>query len=183
MAFPLNDLGKALTTPVMGGDDKIPSPKNTLFTWCMPGLPFTPDDLDFCAKGIFSAPAAYQMKSRLMHAFNLAMLLDFLPDIGAPYSNERQEGMYKKRLSEVYRQILAFQKLSMSCRTTEACKNSEQSNDGHTGIFLEGDRTRNLGDGTLCRFHERRSVGTNSPARRDDCGGGSTVPVGLPLSP
>lgn len=115
----LNDLGKALTTQiyhtVLGGDDKVPPPKNTFFTWCMPGLPFTENDLDFCAKGIYSAPTGEEMNSRLMHAFNLAMLMDFVPDVAAPYSNDRQEGMYKpdaeKHLSEIYRQILRFSKV------------------------------------------------------------------------
>src|SRR5262249_50816009 len=119
MAFQFNDLGKALTNQiyhtVMGGDDKVPPPKNTFFTWCMPGLPFTENDLDFCAKGIYSAPTAQEMNSRLTHAFNLATLMDFIPDIGAPYSNDRQEGMYRpdaeKRLSEMYRQILRFAKV------------------------------------------------------------------------
>src|SRR5262245_9426056 len=119
MAFPLNDLGNALTTQIyhtiMGGDKNVPPPKNTFFTWCMPGLPFTANDLDFCEKGIYSAPTAEDMNSRLTHAFNLAMLMDFIPDVGAPYRNDRQEGMYKpdaeKRLSEIYRQILRFSKV------------------------------------------------------------------------
>jgi hypothetical protein len=116
MGYPLNDLGKALTTQiyhtVLGGDDAVPPPKNTFFTWCTPGLPFSAEDLDFCAKGIFSAPTAEEMNTRLNHAFALGALLDFIPDVGAPYSNDRQEGMYKpdaeKRLSEMYRQILRF---------------------------------------------------------------------------
>lgn len=118
MAFKLNDLGKALTTQiyhtVMGGDGRVPPPKDTFFTWCMPGMAFTPDDVDFCAKGIYSAPTGEEMNKRLMHAFNLSMLMDFIPDVDAPYSNDRQEGMYKpdaeKRLSEIYRQILRFSK-------------------------------------------------------------------------
>lgn len=118
MGYPLNDLGKALTSQiyhsVMGGDDTVPPPKNTFFTWCMPGLPFSAEDLDFCSKGIFSAPTAEEMNTRLNHAFALGALLDFIPDVGAPYGNDRQEGMYKpdaeKRLSEMYRQILRFSK-------------------------------------------------------------------------
>jgi len=119
MAFPLNDLGTALTTQihetVMGGDDTVPPPKNTFFTWCMPGLPITEADVDFCANGIFSAATGEEMRARLAHAFNLSMLLDFIPDVSLPYSNERQEGMFKpdaeKRLSEIYRQILRFSKV------------------------------------------------------------------------
>jgi hypothetical protein len=119
MGFKLNDLGKALTDQiyhtVLGGDEKVPPPKNTFFTWCMPGLPFTEDDLDFCAKGLYSAPTAEEMNKRLSHAYSLAMLLDFIPDVAAPYSSDRQEGMYKpdaeKHLSEIYRQILRFSKV------------------------------------------------------------------------
>lgn len=120
MGFPLNDLGKALTTQiyhtVMGGDDKVPPPKNTFFTWCMPGLPLMPADVEFCARGIYTAPTAEEMKDRVMRAFGLAMLFDFVPDVGAPYTNDRQEGMYKpdaeKHLSEIYRQILRFAKVA-----------------------------------------------------------------------
>jgi hypothetical protein len=116
---PLNDLGQALTTQiyhtVMGGDGKVPPPKDTFLTWCMPGMAFTPQDVDFCAKGIYSAHTGEEMNTRLMHAFNLSMLLDFIPDVDAPYSTDRQEGMYKpdaeKRLSEMYRQILRFSKV------------------------------------------------------------------------
>ena len=119
MAYPLNDLGNALTSQiyhtVMGGDEQVPPPADTFFTWCMPGLPFTAADLDFCAKGIYSAPTGEEMNRRLNCAFNLSMLMDFIPDVDAPYSNERQEGMYKpdaeKRLSEIYRQILRFSKV------------------------------------------------------------------------
>jgi hypothetical protein len=118
MAFPINDLGRALTTQiyhtVLGGDDKVKPPQDTFFTWCMPGLPFTESDVDFCAKGIYSAPTAEEMNSRLTHAMNLSLLMDFIPDVSAPYSNDRQEGMFKpdaeKHLSEMYRQILRFSK-------------------------------------------------------------------------
>ena len=119
MGYSLNDLGNALTTQiyhtVMGGDDKVKSPPNTFFTWCMPGLPFTADDLDFAAKGIFSAPTAEEQNKRAAHAYNLAVLLDFIPDVTLPYGTDRQEGMYKpdaeKHLSEMYRQVLRFSKV------------------------------------------------------------------------
>jgi hypothetical protein len=119
MAFPLNDLGQALTNQiyhtVMGGDDKVPPPKNTFMTWCRPGFPIMAEDLDFAAKGIYTATTAEEMKTRLLHAFSFSMLADFIPDTAAPYSYERPEGMYKpdaeKRLSEMYRQILRFSKV------------------------------------------------------------------------
>lgn len=119
MAFPLNDLGTALTTQiyqtVMGGDGKVKPPADTFFTFATPGLPFTAEDLDFCSQGIFSAPDAETQNKRAVHAFNLSVLLDFIPDVRAPYSSELQEGMFKpeaeKRLSEMYRQILRFSKV------------------------------------------------------------------------
>ncbi|MDQ1711051.1 MAG: hypothetical protein QOE45_501 [Frankiaceae bacterium] len=134
MGYPLNDMGKALTSQiyhtVMGGDDTVQPPKNTFFTWAMPGLPFTEADLDFCAKGIYSAPTAEEMNTRLSHAFALSMLLDFIPDAGAPYSNDRQEGMYKpdaeKRLSEMYRQILRFSKVVSTELTDKEKQKLEQ---------------------------------------------------------
>lgn len=116
MAHPLNDLGTALTAQiyqtVMGGDDKVKPDPDTFFTWVTPGLPFSAEDLDFCSQGIFSAPDAETQNKRVMHAYNLATLMDFIPDVGAAYTSEKQAGMYKpdaeKRLSEIYRQILRF---------------------------------------------------------------------------
>jgi hypothetical protein len=115
----LNDLGKVLTNQiyhtVIGGDDKVPPPKNTFLTWCQPGMAFTANDFDFCGTGVYSAATAEDMRNRLQHAFNLSVLFDFIPDTGAPYSNSRQEGMFKpdaeKRLSEMYREILRFSKV------------------------------------------------------------------------
>lgn len=120
MAFPLNDLGNALTgqiyQTVMGGDTNVRPPDDTFFTWCTPGLPFSAKDLDFCSQGIFSAPDAETQNLRAMHAYNLSMLMDFIPDIRLAYSNDKQAGMYKpdaeKHLSEIYRQILRFSKVA-----------------------------------------------------------------------
>lgn len=119
MALPLNDLGRALTgqiyQSVLGGDGNVKPASDTFFTWCMPGLPFTAEDLDFCASGIFSAPDAETQNMRLMHAYQLSALLDFVPDVGAAYTSDKQQGMYKpdaeKHLSEIYRQILRFAKV------------------------------------------------------------------------
>lgn len=119
MAFPLNDLGTALTTQiyqtVMGGDGNVRPDNDTFFTWVTPGLPFSAEDLDFGSQGIFSAPDAETQNKRVLHAYNLSALLDFIPDVGLAYSNEKQEGMYKpdaeKHLSEIYRQILRFSKV------------------------------------------------------------------------
>ncbi len=119
MSVQLNDLGSALTAQiyeaVMGGDEKVPPPKDTFFTWVTPGLPLSESDVDFCSDGIFSAPTAEETRARITHAFALAMLLDYVPDVDAPYSSEKQAGMFKpdaeKRLSETYRQILRFSKV------------------------------------------------------------------------
>ncbi|WP_166350620.1 hypothetical protein [Phytoactinopolyspora limicola] len=121
MGFPLNDLGSAFTEQiyqtVMGGDDDTVKPNdNTFFTWVMPGLPFSAEDLEFCSLGIFSAADAETQNKRAAQAYNLATLLDFIPDIGLAYTSEKQAGMYKpdaeKRLSEMYRQILRFSKVA-----------------------------------------------------------------------
>ncbi|UQE76144.1 MULTISPECIES: hypothetical protein [unclassified Gordonia (in: high G+C Gram-positive bacteria)] len=120
MAFPLNDLGSALTGQIYqsilgGGDGKVAPDPNTFFTWCMPGLPFSESDLDFCGAGIFSAKDAETQNERLMHAYQLSALLDFVPDVGAAYTSDKQQGMYKpdaeKHLSEMYHQILKFSKV------------------------------------------------------------------------
>jgi hypothetical protein len=120
MPFPLNDLGNAVRAQiyqtVVGGDATVKPSPNTFFTWVTPGLPFTENELDFAADGIFSAPDAETQNKRVMHAYNLSTLLDFIPDVAGPYGVERQEAMYKpdaeKRLSEIYRQILRFSKVA-----------------------------------------------------------------------
>lgn len=124
MAFPLNDLGEALTTQlyqsIMGGDNKVPPPKDKFFTWCVPGLAFNENDFDFCETGLLAAPdgsplTAEESRRLDFQAYQLAMLLDFIPDVGMAYTKEEQQGAFSpdagKRLSVMYGEILRNSKV------------------------------------------------------------------------
>ena len=120
MGVSLNDLGQTLKdqiyeTVIGGGGEIEPLDPDTFLTFCQPGLAFTADAFDFAAEGIAAAPTAEEQKVRGQHAYNFATLVDFVPDVGTAYSNERQAGQFKPdaqaRLSEMYHQILRFSKV------------------------------------------------------------------------
>jgi hypothetical protein len=164
MAYALNDLGNALTTQiyhsVMGGDPSVPPPSDTFFTWCMPGIPFSEKDIDFAADGIYSAPTAEEVRSRLNHAANLAILLDFIPDVDIPYDNVRQEGMYKpdaeKRLGAMYRQILRSSKVASDALT----RKEKRKLDRFRQLLFETKTVKDLVSG------EKRQVTQEGPMLR-----------------
>jgi len=71
----LNDLGRTLLAQlyeiVTGGDDSVPRSKDNFFSWCLPGIPYMPEDFIFCVKG-FAAQDAQDYKLLLQQAFNFA---------------------------------------------------------------------------------------------------------------
>jgi hypothetical protein len=98
-----------------GGDETVPPSKDAFITWCMPGLPFQPSDFGFAARGIGTGANAQEDKLLLQQAYNFASLIDFIPDVKAAYTGDRQDGVWRNdsgaRLSEIYGQILKFSKV------------------------------------------------------------------------
>jgi hypothetical protein len=122
MGHPLNTLGQTLIDQVResvtGGDGNVPPSKNSFLTWCAPGIPMAPEAFDFAANGLGSGADAEAEKRLLNHAFNWAQLVDFVPDVGAAYTSDRQEGMFRPdaemRLSAIYGEILNSAKVVRS---------------------------------------------------------------------
>ena len=129
MARQLGDLGRMfrdqMYNVLAGGDATVPPSKNAFITWCMPGLPFQPSDFTFAAQGLATGATAQEDKILLQQAFNFASLIDFIPDVTAAYSSDRQDGVWRNdsgaRLSEIYGQILRFSKV-VSHELTDAQK-------------------------------------------------------------
>lgn len=119
MAYTLADLGRTfrdqMYNTLTGGDATVPPSKDSFITWCMPGLPFQPSDFTFAEKGIGTGATAQEDKLLLQQAYNFAALIDFIPDVKAAYSSDRQDGVWRNasgaRLSEIYGQILKFSKV------------------------------------------------------------------------
>lgn len=114
----IGELGKTLVDNIgavlRGGPDQ-PLPAHTFLTWCRPGIPFQPKDLDFAENGVFSAMTAEGQKALSNHAFAFSTLMDYIPEVGAAYDNAKQEATFAPqggiRLSEMYNQILKFSKV------------------------------------------------------------------------
>ncbi|MGI0491813.1 hypothetical protein ACN4EG_08370 [Alkalinema pantanalense CENA528] len=118
MAYTLNDLGKVLLSQLhqitTGGDQTVPPSKDTFVSWCEPGIPFMPEDFLFCAKGLGGGKDAEEDKLLVQQAFNLANLIDFIPDPRRTYNNDQQQTIFstsEARLSHLYGEILRFSKV------------------------------------------------------------------------
>jgi hypothetical protein len=118
MAVTLNDLGKTLISQmyqvITGGDEHVPPAKNSFVSWVTPGLVFTPEDFTFCARGLGSGKDAEADKLLVQQAFNLANLIDFIPDRSLTYNNDMQQTVWRTseaRLSHLYGEILRFSKV------------------------------------------------------------------------
>jgi len=119
MGYKLNDLGNVLINQisdiVLGGDQAAPANPNTFLTWCQPGIPFGPEHFDFSTSGFGSGADAKADIAILNHAFNFAQLVDFVPDIRAAYTGDKQQGRFnpdaEERLTTIYSEILRFSKV------------------------------------------------------------------------
>lgn len=118
MATTLNDLGQTLLAQlyqiVTGGDDSVPPSTDNFVSWCTPGIPFSPDDFQFCVKGIGGGATAEEDKLLLQQAYNFAQLIDFIPDPTGFYNHNHQETVYRTseaRLSQMYGEILKAAKV------------------------------------------------------------------------
>ena len=113
MPITLNDLGKTLISQlyqvITGGDEHVPPSKNSFVSWVTPGLAFTPEDFQFCATGLGGGKDAEADKRLVQQAFNLANLVDFIPDRTLVYNNDMQQTVWRTseaRLSHLYGEIL-----------------------------------------------------------------------------
>jgi hypothetical protein len=134
MGYKLNELGDVLLDQVsqivLGGDQTAPANLNTFLTWCQPGIPFGPEQFDFATGGFGSGAEAKDNLAILNHAFNFAQLVDFIPDIKAAYTGDKQAARFnpnaEERLTTIYSEILQFSKVVHQELTDEQNKKLEK---------------------------------------------------------
>ena len=119
MAYPLNDLGGALTAQlskiVSGGDAHVQMPKDTFVTYCCPGFPMKKEMFDFAANGFGSGKDAEAEKQMVNAAYQWARMVDFVPALTEPIRLKQEDGVYRpdgtKHMSSMYGEILRFSKV------------------------------------------------------------------------
>jgi hypothetical protein len=122
----IEDIGKGLlgqlNTILTGGDGRVPPSVENKISWCQPAIPFAPEDFDFAARGLGSATTAEQQKVQYQQAFNLAMAVDFVPDVSGVYNGDQQQTIYRTseaRMSHMYNETLRASKVVKTELTPE----------------------------------------------------------------
>lgn len=142
MAYTLSQLGNTfhdlMYDILCGGDGQVPPSKDTFITWASPGLPYTADNFDFAVNGVGAPPAAgpggaplspadqaAAVRRNWQNAYTFATQMDYIPDVAAAYSNDRQQGVFKTsdmRFSFMYERILTAAKVVDDSLTEEQTK-------------------------------------------------------------
>lgn len=133
MAVTLGDLGKKFLGEVYdivtGGDGKVSGSPDKFVSWCWPGIPFDPGEFAFCAKGLGGGADAEEEKSLVQQAYNLAEVVDFIPDVAGVHGKGTGEAMFAPsgaRLSTMYGEILNASKVVSKALTEEEQKKLER---------------------------------------------------------
>jgi len=119
MSYKLNELADVLINQisaiVLGGAGDVPAEPNTFLTWCQPGIPFAPSQFDFAVHGLGSKKEPKENLELLTQAFQFAQLVDFIPDIRAAYTGDKQAARFnpdaEERLTTIYELILKVAKV------------------------------------------------------------------------
>ncbi len=116
--FQSEDLMKAmlnkLNSIVTGGDEFAPANSNNFISWVSPGMPFSPEDFTFLAKG-FNGKDATETRDLIMKAADMALFTDLVPDPTAVYNKKDGQTMDRnsqESLSKIYGNILKFAKVT-----------------------------------------------------------------------
>ena len=121
------------------GDSDVPASKDNFFSWCSPGIPIRPEDLEYLSLGLTGVltestqqkdadgkpiPLSDDEKARLraektgqlyMQAENLARIVDFIPDINAGANGGLSRLSIQQNegtLSDVYKYALQFSQVA-----------------------------------------------------------------------
>lgn len=103
-----------LYSTITGNDGNIKMPRNKFVSWLSPGIPFTPADFTFCAKGLVGSTAE---QTRLLEhqAWVLSKLLDFVPDVNSQFVGTGMEQTIatttQDTISSVYRDVLKYSRV------------------------------------------------------------------------
>ena len=102
-----------------GTDEHVPKSPDHYISWCMPGIPFQPEDLQFAVKGM-NGKNAKETETLSRHAYEFARVVNAIPSSNVI----DRKAIYEtngKTLWDVYNQILQFSEVSSS-ELTEAQK-------------------------------------------------------------
>jgi hypothetical protein len=100
-----------------GEDQHVPKSSDNYISWCMPGIPFQAEDLQFAVKGM-NGKDAKETETLLRHAYEFSRVVNAIPssnviDRKAIYESNG------KTLWDVYNNILQFSEVSSSDLTAE----------------------------------------------------------------
>jgi hypothetical protein len=128
------------------GDKDVPSSQDNFLSWCSPGIPIRPEDLEYLSKGLSGVltektqqkdadgkpiPLTEEEKKKLraestgqlyMQAENLARIVDFIPDINAGVNGGLSRLSIQQNegtLSDVYKYALQFSQVANTELTAE----------------------------------------------------------------
>lgn len=106
-------IGK-LYAEITGDDASIKIPRNKYVTWMRPGLPFAPEDFEFCSKGLIGDSA--EKTINLQHqAWTLSRLFDFVPDVNSQFADDKLlQTIFtstQDTISSVYRDVLKYSRV------------------------------------------------------------------------
>lgn len=79
-----------------GGDASVPPRKENFITWCQPGIPYEPAQLEFLVKGIAGATGD-ETRDLVAQAADFARLVNFVPDPSGIYDAKQQDPSYVQR--------------------------------------------------------------------------------------
>jgi hypothetical protein len=95
-----------------GGDEHIHKSTDNYISWCMPGIPFQAEDLQFAVKGM-NGKDAKETETLLRHAFEFSRVVNAIPSSNVI----DRKAIYEtngKTLWDVYNNILQFSEVSSS---------------------------------------------------------------------
>ena len=75
---------------ITGNDGNMRIPRDKFVSWLLHGIPFQPEDFQFCSKGLIGNTA--EETQDLQHqAFVLSKLFDYIPDVNDPFMDSKMQ--------------------------------------------------------------------------------------------
>lgn len=105
-----------------GGDNVAPPAADNFLTFCLPGIPFAPEDFDFAFKGLAGA-SPEESRLLLSKASDWARLANLVPDTSMIFSDKNLGKIYNQKDSglmwEIYSDVLQFSQVANSELTAD----------------------------------------------------------------
>lgn len=112
----VNKLASVLT----GGDESAEASKESYVSWCLPGIPFQSDDLQFAVKGI-SGKDGDETRSLVRAAAEFSRSVNFVPNAQGD-ADESQRYIYDQNgrlLWDLYKNVLDFSEVASGSLTDD----------------------------------------------------------------